>query len=338
MQPIHSKCYQISYLKSILSAMLFLALGGHAVGQLQVVPSNQEPYDDPTTLITNELVGDGIIINNVSFPSDPASLGYFNTGSTKIGIESGLVLSTGVVSNIPVTNINGSSFGTPHANPLEFDPDMRILADTLVTDVSLFELEFIPLGDTIRMRFVFASEEYPSFSCSGFNDAFGLFLSGPGVSGGQGYTNDAKNIALLTDGMTQISTATVRPSYTDPVTGEFCPGLNENIYNENPANASLLFNGFLDVVEVVQKVTPCETYNLKIAIADAGVFGDPNNPTANPDIDSGVFLEGGSFSSNAPTTELSANSQNGIIQEDCDPAEIANQVHPYSLIHWKITP
>jgi len=56
-------------------------------------------------------------------------------------------------------------------------------------DAAILEFDFLPLGDSIRFRYLFSSEEYtPLYACpsgGGFNDAFAFFISGPGFTGMQ---------------------------------------------------------------------------------------------------------------------------------------------------------
>src|SRR5690606_9884909 len=44
---------------------------------------------------------------------------------------------------------------------------------------------------TLRFNYAFASEEYPEWACSGFNDVFAFILTGPGIA------NPLNNIALV---------------------------------------------------------------------------------------------------------------------------------------------
>ena len=61
-------------------------------------------------------------------------------------------------------------------------------------DASILEFDFITFSDTILFSYVFASEEYKEFVNANFNDAFGFFISGPGISGP--FSNNSMNIAI----------------------------------------------------------------------------------------------------------------------------------------------
>ena len=112
-------------------------------------------------------------------------------------------------------------------------------------------------------------------------------MSGPNPAGGN-FVN--KNIALI-------------PGTNQAVTID---NLNENSFSQyyvnngdgttapqNTSNQVVQYDGFTQVLTAGTDVVCGETYHIKIAIADGGDGG----------YDSGVFLEGQSFSSN--TLELS---------------------------------
>ena len=71
-----------------------------------------------------------------------------------------------------------------------------LIGGTQTYNAGILEFDFIPYSDTVRFKYVFGSDEYPEFAppnSSGFNDVFGFFISGPGISGIQ-------NIAQLPNG------------------------------------------------------------------------------------------------------------------------------------------
>ncbi|MDV7399928.1 choice-of-anchor L domain-containing protein, partial [Arthrospira platensis SPKY1] len=80
-------------------------------------------------------------------------------------------------------------------NSAAFSPELLQLAnETIIEDVAIFQIDFVPQGDTIMFRYVFASDEYPEFVCSSFNDVFGFFLEGPDPSTGQTVQRNLANV------------------------------------------------------------------------------------------------------------------------------------------------
>ena len=66
-----------------------------------------------------------------------------------------------------------------------------------INNVTILEFDFVAQSDEMSFWYSFGSMEYTSYTCSSFNDVFGFFISGPGITGP--YTNDAVNIALVPD-------------------------------------------------------------------------------------------------------------------------------------------
>ena len=143
-----------------------------------------------------------------------------------------------------------------------------------LNDIAAYEITFIPVSDTLRFRYVFASDEYPEFACSSFNDVFGFFITGPNPNGGD-YT--AENIALIPDpadpsGFTftpdPVTINNVNNQGFNPVGGcNFDYGI---YYNDNSNSNTLQYDGYLEAFTAQAIVIPCETYTIKLAIADAG--------------------------------------------------------------------
>ena len=120
-------------------------------------------------------------------------------------INNGLILTTGNASAAVGPN-SGSSFtsNNPATSLVTSDPHLNDIAAGNVTNGVVLEFDFIPSGDTLVFNYMFGSDEYPEFSPSSFNDAFGLFLWGPGITGPftlAGYPNGGANIATIPGGI-----------------------------------------------------------------------------------------------------------------------------------------
>ncbi|RYE18975.1 MAG: T9SS type B sorting domain-containing protein [Sphingobacteriales bacterium] len=269
----------------IFYLVLLIFFCGNARAQLVVTnaPNGQA--------LAQRLVGEGVTISNVTFTGNPLMAGVFtNQGNTNIGIDSGIVLTNGIAKTNTSANAVGvdgngtTSAITADAHNEWFLPGDSALANLIgspvseVSDACILEFDFQPLGDTIRFRYVFSSEEYAAAFVCDYNDAFAFFISGPGFAG-------AQNIALVPGTSTPVSIRNVNDIPAGCIN-------NPSYFISNISNRYLTHDGLTVVFTAVARVQPCQTYHLKLVIADAGTDGD---------YDSGVFLEAKSLTSNATT-------------------------------------
>ncbi|MGZ8544859.1 MAG: choice-of-anchor L domain-containing protein, partial [Flavisolibacter sp.] len=174
--------------KNAAFAVCCLLITFSVKAQLQITPQTS------AQALAQRLVGDGITISNVTISGSPLATGFFkNVGGTQIGLDSGIVLSTGrVLTSGTLYGFNGlqTNFAsTTHNTPGDVQLS-GIINNAETNDAIVLEFDFVPLGDTVKFNYVFSSEEYPTFTCSNFNDAFAFFITGPGITG-------TKNIALV---------------------------------------------------------------------------------------------------------------------------------------------
>ena len=155
----------------------------------------------PAQLVQNVLLGAGVSASNIKFNGSLVSANLIRdqagqfSGTSNIGLAGGIILSTGN-SQVAVGPNNLANRSNLSATPQSGDPDLEQLTTNTVQNVAILEFDFIPQGQNLSFDFVFASEEYPEFVGSPlFNDVFGFFLSGPGITGP--YSGGARNIALI---------------------------------------------------------------------------------------------------------------------------------------------
>ena len=178
--------------KKILIFAFACLFGSHVFSQLTTNTSLT-----PTQLVENILVGQGIDVFNVKYTGASKAIGQFNATTSNVGINQGLILSTGSVldhqvsgsKNGPVGPNNTGSATTAWNTP--GDASLTAIIGNITHDAVALEFDFIPQGDTIKFNYVFASEEYIEFVGSpDINDVFAFFISGPGFA-------TPKNIAVL---------------------------------------------------------------------------------------------------------------------------------------------
>ena len=276
------------------------------------ISSKSQVVDDtftPAQLVQQVFLGQGINVFNITFQGDSLQqLGKF-TGFASTGIDSGIVISTGRALDIAQAGNAQASTPIQTANSIPFDQDMLTLLNSnpnsstaTANDGAILEFDFIPLGDSVRFDYIFGSEEYPEFVCS-FNDAFGMFLSGPGIAGP--YTNGARNIALIPGTTDDVSIYNLNGTNSTGTCAWI--GNNSNLYVDNTAGAELVYDGYTTVLRAEAQVICGQTYHLKIAIADAGDRA----------YDSGVLLKARSLVSNQISLEALSPGGDSTLVEGC---------------------
>lgn len=228
--------------------------------------------------------GEEFFINNATFVGDSTQIAYFRKNNSNAAIDSGLVMVTA-----PAGRANGTSFDEI-PNYASTDPDFQMLSDnaSYYYNNAILEFDVVLTTDTLRLFYSFGSYEYTAFTCSNFNDQFGILISGPGFDGD--FSSNAVNLAMIPGKDVAVSINSVNvgaPSnggipeqceLLDPEWQENSIYFVNNSYNTGN-NAG--FPGFTVRMEAKTAVIPGETYHIKILIAEA----------VDPYWDSGIFIE-----------------------------------------------
>lgn len=249
----------------------------------------------PAQAIQDVLLGAGINAFNITYNGSAANAGVFQSsvreftsGSTSFPITTGIHMTTELAPNL-------------------VDADLAALTNGIVTNGVVLEFDFIPDGTLISFNYIFASAEYSGYTCSPYNDGFGFFISGPGINGP--FTNNAVNIATVPGGNVPVAINTVNsgsPSafYQGSTCAAADPNWQSNSVYFTTSNNSIFsatsqvanYNGSTTLLPAVVQVQCNEVYHIKLAVCNIQDYS----------FHSGVFLEGGSFQSDAVDISISA--------------------------------
>ena len=227
------------------------------------------------------------VSNITAIGNEERSIGQFSKGANIINVSDGIILSTGDIGLANGPNIDNES-GFPFEERSN-DPDLSQLATGDLFDVTGIEFDFVPFGDRVSFRYVFASEEYCEFVGTSFNDVFGFFVSGPGINGT--FDNNAINVAGITNlsGVNEnvsINTINHLENETFYVSNITTTDAQNCEIAYHPTFQELIeYDGFTIALTASFQVIPCETYHIRLVLGDVG---DAN-------LDSAVFLEAKSF-------------------------------------------
>ena len=285
--------------------------------QAQIIGNCNAPYNTPEGLV-ELLVGEGVEFSNVTFSGFECSAGFFD-GTNDIGFESGLVMSTGGLASITPGGSGGALGGA--GVDVDLARQLEIIGATVtnLNNLIVLEFDFVPLSDLVTFEYVFASNEYPSFTCSQYNDIFGFFLSGPGITGP--FTNNATNIALVPDPddptsytETPVIINTINSGSPSGFDSSLCDNIDPDwqdysiFFTDNSSEETVSYPGFTVPLVATAHVKACETYHIKLAIADC----------ADGILNSAVFLQENSFNSSPDIRYTVASSMSNIFNSTSD--------------------
>ena len=260
----------------------------------------------PNQLVQNVFNGTGVTITNVSFTGAATSIGSFTANGTNLGMSSGIIMNTGTILNSaagPHGPNNDDGAGMDNGAP--GDGQLGAQVGNSTYNAAVLEFDFETCSDSVKFNYIFASEEYPEYVATEFNDAFRFFISGPGIPGG------IQNIAVLPNGGGTVEINNIHSSGSN-VNGNNYPAQNAQYYINNNNGPFIQYDGFTRKLTAKAKVQCNTVYHLKMVVADVG----------DPVLDSGIFLEANSFIASPPIDVdhfISANlfNDNNIIAEGC---------------------
>jgi gliding motility-associated-like protein len=230
-----------------------------------------------------------VTVTNINCAPEAFGIFSFPTDNEDLGLPKGLILTSGRATNAIGPN-DATDLGT-QLWPFQFtnppdpgDADLNYLSQqsgngSLSFDACIVEVDVFANTDELVFEYIFASEEYPEFVGSSFNDIFAFLISGPGIAGDPGLSNNAKNIAVLPFTTTPVQINSVNNDinwqYYRNNMGE--QTLSQVIQYDGLTSDSL---GIKKSLTARSKVIPCNTYRLKFAVSDRG----------DEALDSGVFI------------------------------------------------
>ena len=259
------KIYLFLFITSVtfLNAQITVTTGGTALALAQAI------------------AGNGITVSNAVLNCGTVSYGLFasgNTGVGNVGLANGVLLTTGQATDVAgaATDFLAFNSSSSYIGSNAGDVDLKAIASNADRNTCKLEFDLVPICDNLEIKYVFASEEYPDFVCSPYNDAFAFFISGPGITG-------SKNIAIV-PGTTTMGVAINSINNgivgSSGVAGGCTSTAYTSLYVDNSSGSQIAYNGFTTPLTASASIIPCQTYHFKIVIADAG----------DALYDSGVFL------------------------------------------------
>lgn len=246
-------------------------------------------YIDTTATIEEMIVdffnNPDVNISNISHIGSPISSGFFDAQGTDLGLSAGIVFTTGHANFIAYpAALQSAKPLEPFSSATEPDPDLSLLSNNEANnfDYTIIEFDFMSTSEEILFfQYIFASEEYPEFACSPYNDAFGFLVSGPNINGP--YSNGAVNICTLPNSELPVSINTVNDN-PDCVLAE-----HQQYFVDNLDNEHIAFDGKTTPLNAAIPFLPNETYHIKMVIGD---ISDQSH-------DSGIFLSLASLGSDS---------------------------------------
>lgn len=170
------------------------------------------------------------------------------------------VLSTGRIGD----TVGSPSFFASTGLGRSGDPQLSALSGNTTYDAASYSVTVVPEGSTLNVRYVFASEEYPEYVGSRYNDVMAVFV-------------DGKNCAVVPGTQQAVSINTINHR------------TNSQYYVDNTQGAAgygTSMDGLTVPLTCSVPVTPGQPVTVKIAVADAS---DSAYDSAVALVDGGIF-------------------------------------------------
>jgi len=220
-------------------------------------------YANPTQA-AQAIAGPGVTVSNASWKGN-VGIGAFSGAQAEVGIESGVVLTTGFLNTIfrPNSADDTSDIHDFLADTSDADLD-AIVAPYDTYDATVLEFDITTSATSITIQYVFASEEYNEFVDSEYNDVFAFFVNG---------TNCAR--------------VNGQPVTVNTINAGENPGL---FINNTGGVRAIEFDGLTVVLTCSAQVTPNVPNRVKLAIADV----------SDPIYDAAVFIKTAGINTGTP--------------------------------------
>lgn len=222
------------------------------------LPADAGPPPEPPDP-GDSVVGDGVTVVDDSTTGSPDQTGYVD-GFVPGGKS--WVLSTGRIAD---------ALGTPDAFASTQlgepgDDDLSALSGHTTFDAATYQLRLIPQGDELHVKYVFASEEYPEYVGSQYNDVMQVLVNG-------------QSCAFV-------------PGTSDPVAvNTINATTNAGYFVDNSAGAAgyaTSMDGLTVPLTCTANVTPGQEVTVKIAVADSS---DSRYDSAVALVDKGIWSD-----------------------------------------------
>ena len=306
--------------------LLLSLIAGIGLFAQAIVVNNNGNYKNPFWLAKNVLVDSNFTIfqpfNQNGIPitqPNTNQVGIFGAFGTGFPIDTGIVMCAYSVQDVLV----GTSGTNPNSGPF-VDPWLSSVLAAIgssgynINDRVQIIFSFIATSDSIEFNYVFGSHEYPTYTCSSFNDVFGFFLKGYDINGNQNL--DSVNLATIPNTSVPVAINTINQGYPGSAgSSSNCLSANPNyvahsvMYNSGNASITSL-GGYTTKFTAKAQVKCGNFYTIRLALSNV----------SDHILSSAVFLEANSFKSPSINISSNLNSGNSFIDstviEGCAPS------------------
>jgi len=268
----------------VLFLFVFITLSNHVNAQLVVTGGGLNAQN-----MAGNLAGSNISVTNATISGNTNQSGTFTFSGVGLNVNSGVIMSTGNIFDATGPNSSGNT-STAYNGP--GNTLLSNLSGQITKDAVVLQFDFEVQTDEIEFNYIFLSEEYNEWVGSSFNDVFAFYISGPGIVG-------EENLAVVPGTTTPVSINTINAS-------SFWQYYVDN--STTPYGTNIEFDGFTTLMTAKKSgLIPCETYTLKLMIADAG----------DASLDAAVLLQENSLVQNNVSATSYTYSANNVALEGC---------------------